>query len=219
AAIRSLVLRTWVAARPSLARSAREGLSKLGVQRDEDYGLTFELAAFDLLVDSTLSPWLVEINTTPSLKLDKSGEDRGIKRGMLSDLLHLVDAVPDATPPPELALLSLMRENTLQLPDSCKRRWKLSDCHSCPSWADVYHLVRGSAERRRRGGFEPLSPSLDDEWLNLMRSASLAEKNAPSHDELELAWLQAPGTGSFVCEHSVDESEACIQAKWSSILC
>ncbi|CAI2364080.1 unnamed protein product [Moneuplotes crassus] len=49
----------------------------------------FELYGFDILIDSDLKPWLIEINLSPSLSAD-SPLDFKIKTNLISDTLNLV---------------------------------------------------------------------------------------------------------------------------------
>ena len=49
----------------------------------------FELYGFDILVDSDLKPWLLEVNLSPSLNCD-APIDMKIKSAMICDLLNLV---------------------------------------------------------------------------------------------------------------------------------
>ncbi|POM66067.1 Tubulin polyglutamylase [Phytophthora palmivora] len=49
----------------------------------------YELFGFDLMLDSKLRPWLIEVNVSPSL-MGGSPLDRRIKGLLLSDTLHLV---------------------------------------------------------------------------------------------------------------------------------
>lgn len=49
----------------------------------------FELYGFDILIDDTLKPWLLEVNLTPSLGCD-SPLDVRLKSALISDLLTLV---------------------------------------------------------------------------------------------------------------------------------
>ncbi|XP_046462677.1 tubulin polyglutamylase TTLL5-like [Daphnia pulex] len=56
----------------------------------------FELYGFDILVDSDLKPWLLEVNLSPSLGCD-SPLDLRVKSAMLSDLLTLV-GIPAVDP-------------------------------------------------------------------------------------------------------------------------
>lgn len=48
----------------------------------------FELLGFDILVDSALNPWLLEVNLSPSLSCD-SALDQHIKANLISDLFNL----------------------------------------------------------------------------------------------------------------------------------
>ena len=49
----------------------------------------FELFGFDILVDSDLKPWLLEVNLSPSLATE-SPLDATIKTNLLVDTLNLV---------------------------------------------------------------------------------------------------------------------------------
>ena len=48
----------------------------------------FELFGFDILIDSKLEPWLLEVNLTPALSCD-SPLDQKIKSNVIADLLSL----------------------------------------------------------------------------------------------------------------------------------
>ncbi|XP_024394465.1 uncharacterized protein [Physcomitrium patens] len=50
----------------------------------------FELYGYDILVDDTLKPWILEVNASPSLAAD-TPVDHELKYGMLDDVLTLVD--------------------------------------------------------------------------------------------------------------------------------
>ena len=49
----------------------------------------FELYGFDVMVDSKLRPWLLEVNVCPSLS-SSSPYDKQVKTMLLCDTLHLV---------------------------------------------------------------------------------------------------------------------------------
>lgn len=49
----------------------------------------FELLGFDILIDNSLKPWLLEVNLSPSLNID-ANIDLRIKGKLLADLLNLV---------------------------------------------------------------------------------------------------------------------------------
>lgn len=53
----------------------------------------FELLGFDILIDSNLEPWLIEVNLSPSLGCD-SLLDQRIKGNLISDLFTLIGVVP-----------------------------------------------------------------------------------------------------------------------------
>jgi tubulin polyglutamylase TTLL9 len=50
----------------------------------------FELYGFDIMFDSSLKPWIIEVNASPSLTAS-SQTDYDLKFGLLEDMLHIVD--------------------------------------------------------------------------------------------------------------------------------
>jgi len=50
----------------------------------------FELYGYDVMLDSELKPWLIEVNASPSLTAD-TPSDHEFKCGMLDDLLDVID--------------------------------------------------------------------------------------------------------------------------------
>ena len=53
----------------------------------------FEVLGFDVLIDSALKPWLVEVNMSPSMNTDSSLDLR-IKGNLIADLFTLVGISP-----------------------------------------------------------------------------------------------------------------------------
>jgi hypothetical protein len=53
----------------------------------------FELLGFDVLVDSCLKPWLMEVNLSPSLNTD-SQVDLRVKGQVIADLFTMIGVVP-----------------------------------------------------------------------------------------------------------------------------
>ena len=53
----------------------------------------FELLGFDILIDNSLDPWLIEVNLSPSLGCD-SPLDQKIKGKLMADLLTLAGIIP-----------------------------------------------------------------------------------------------------------------------------
>lgn len=90
--LRRLIARAVLAgATPIREQLKRQGLSGQGA---------FELLGFDLAVDQDLVPWLVEINTAPSLKVEvddqvaSAADETRIKKGVSRNLLSLIGAWP-----------------------------------------------------------------------------------------------------------------------------
>ena len=53
----------------------------------------FEIYGFDILIDSKLKPWLIEVNICPSLS-SSSPLDRRIKTSLLCDTVNLLGLIP-----------------------------------------------------------------------------------------------------------------------------
>ncbi|NXP60016.1 TTLL5 polyglutamylase, partial [Chloropsis cyanopogon] len=82
--VEDLIIKTLVSAELSIASACKSFLSHRGS--------CFELYGFDVLIDDTLKPWLLEVNLSPSLACD-SPLDLKIKASMLSDMFTLVGFV------------------------------------------------------------------------------------------------------------------------------
>mmetsp|Transcript_21574 Transcript_21574/g.3525 ORF Transcript_21574/g.3525 Transcript_21574/m.3525 type:complete len:94 (-) Transcript_21574:306-587(-) len=69
-----LVIKTLCSIQPALGHAYRS------CQPDDAYGsMCFEILGFDVLIDSKLKPWLLEVNHSPSFSTE-SPLDRRIKR-------------------------------------------------------------------------------------------------------------------------------------------
>ncbi|XP_062350292.1 tubulin polyglutamylase TTLL5 [Cinclus cinclus] len=84
ASVEDLIIKTLVSAEMSIASACKSFLSHRGS--------CFELYGFDVLIDDTLKPWLLEVNLSPSLACD-APLDLKIKASMLSDMFTLVGFV------------------------------------------------------------------------------------------------------------------------------
>ena len=49
----------------------------------------FECYGYDIIIDSALKPWLIEVNASPSLT-STTTKDRVMKHGILNDILNIV---------------------------------------------------------------------------------------------------------------------------------
>ena len=90
--IKDVVVKTLIAAEadvaPAMAKCAPRGKSDSARR-----GLCYELYGFDIILDSALKPWLLEVNISPSL-MGSSPLDREIKGTLMADIFHLVGFVP-----------------------------------------------------------------------------------------------------------------------------
>nr|XP_021398464.1 tubulin polyglutamylase TTLL5 [Lonchura striata domestica] len=82
--VEDLIIKTLVSAELSIASACKSFLSHRGS--------CFELYGFDVLIDDTLKPWLLEVNLSPSLACD-APLDLKVKASMLSDMFTLVGFV------------------------------------------------------------------------------------------------------------------------------
>ncbi|NXA31770.1 TTLL5 polyglutamylase, partial [Eudromia elegans] len=81
ASVEDLIIKTVLSAELFIAAACKTFLSHRGS--------CFELYGFDVLIDATLKPWLLEVNLSPSLACD-APLDLKIKASMLSDMFTLV---------------------------------------------------------------------------------------------------------------------------------
>lgn len=84
ASVEDLIIKTIISAELAIATACKAFVPHRGV--------CFELYGFDVLIDSTLKPWLLEVNLSPSLACD-APLDLKIKASMISDMFTLVGFV------------------------------------------------------------------------------------------------------------------------------
>lgn len=53
----------------------------------------FELMGFDIMIDSNLKPWLLEVNSSPALAMDGIADSK-VKPELLRDTFKLIDFEP-----------------------------------------------------------------------------------------------------------------------------
>lgn len=53
--------------------------------------MCFEILGFDVILDSDLKPWLLEVNHTPSFTVD-TPLDKKIKESVLTDTLNMLNS-------------------------------------------------------------------------------------------------------------------------------
>lgn len=62
--------------------------SAMGVMSNEKQ--CFELYGFDVMFDSELKPWLIELNMSPNMSAGNDA-DRQLKADMIDDALNIID--------------------------------------------------------------------------------------------------------------------------------
>ncbi|XP_048075973.1 tubulin polyglutamylase TTLL5 isoform X16 [Ursus arctos] len=142
----------------------------------------FELYGFDVLIDSTLKPWLLEVNLSPSLACD-APLDLKIKASMISDMFTVVgfvcqDPAQRASTRPIYPTFESSRRNPFQKPQRSrplsasdaemknlvgsareKVPGKLGGSVLGLSMEEIKVLRRVKEENDRRGGFIRIFPT------------------------------------------------------------
>ncbi|CAJ1030658.1 Tubulin-tyrosine ligase family, putative [Leishmania lindenbergi] len=135
--IAQLITRTLIAVRPVINDAIR---------RVPMPGSYFELYGFDVMLDADLNPFLIEVNTLPSLE-SSSAFDYATKTNVAADLLNLVMLEPferNMTPGSTLWSSSQLREE-LHRPLTAKER----GVFHAAEVSDAHRTACGSAERTR----------------------------------------------------------------------
>jgi len=83
--IRSVILKTMIAAEAEMGPQVQ--------QKVRHRGCCFELFGFDIMLDSRLKAWIIEVNISPSL-MGGAAIDRKIKGTLMADIFHTVGYVP-----------------------------------------------------------------------------------------------------------------------------
>lgn len=83
--IRDLIVKTLIAANSEILNPIKRLIKKPN--------LCYEVFGFDILIDKSLKPWLIEVNISPALKTASTLDTR-IKDGMVTDIFHLVGPEP-----------------------------------------------------------------------------------------------------------------------------
>ncbi|XP_050312018.1 tubulin polyglutamylase TTLL5 isoform X2 [Anthonomus grandis grandis] len=118
----------------------------------------FELYGFDILIDSNLKPWLLEVNLSPSLNCD-SPLDVRLKSAMLADLLTLV-GIPAVDP-----ILRPTSTGNVTAKSSMSLKMKLSNCrrvHSADGLSNTFPKKQTQSSTNRRISSASLQPTPEE---------------------------------------------------------
>ncbi|KAL4432998.1 hypothetical protein ABPG74_005371 [Tetrahymena malaccensis] len=83
--IKDIIIKTCISAEPQML--------DIVAKSQEHRTNCFELYGFDILIDSSLKPWILEVNVCPSLS-SSSPLDRKIKHSLLVDVLNIIGITP-----------------------------------------------------------------------------------------------------------------------------
>ncbi|KAK6621419.1 hypothetical protein RUM44_001226 [Polyplax serrata] len=121
----------------------------------------FELYGFDILIDSNLKPWLLEVNLSPSLGCD-SPLDVRIKSAMLADLLTLV-GIPVVDPIVQHPLQIVADTNTkvMRKTEATNTPQKSGRVPLNLTVEEARLIYSIHSEYNRRGGFLRIFPSAE----------------------------------------------------------
>uniref|UniRef100_A0A674JIR9 Tubulin--tyrosine ligase-like protein 5 n=1 Tax=Terrapene triunguis TaxID=2587831 RepID=A0A674JIR9_9SAUR len=144
--VEDLIIKTIISAELAIATACKTFLPHRGS--------CFELYGFDVLIDATLKPWLLEVNLSPSLACD-APLDLKIKASMISDMFTLVGEC------------NRNFNMTLYCMLTCSFVWSvvlgLGRCVSGSmlglSMEEIKVLRRVKEENERRGGFIRIFPT------------------------------------------------------------
>jgi tubulin polyglutamylase TTLL5 len=150
----------------------------------------FELFGFDIMLDKSLQPWLLEVNLSPSLTCD-SPLDTKIKSNLITDLLSLV-GLPLYDP----CTGKPFHGSVLSEVSSCQA----SATDSSLSHKDVLMINQTRDEYKRRGNFVRIFPSIDSWELYGCFLEHRTKRNYLLHSQLypcqscKIKWPPRPAT-------------------------
>ena len=115
----------------------------------------FEVFGFDILVDSNLKPWLVEVNLSPSMNTD-SALDLKIKGNMIADLFTMIGVSP----------LTERYVNGSHSRYETRHYLKSEEVKRQESAIDKFIIKEVEAENGRSGGWKRVFPTKTGKYKN-----------------------------------------------------
>ncbi|XP_015198900.1 tubulin polyglutamylase ttll6-like isoform X2 [Lepisosteus oculatus] len=174
-----VIIKTLISAHPILKHNYCTGFpNQLGPSS------CFEILGFDILLDSKLKPWLLEVNHSPSFTTD-SELDRQVKEALLTDTLRLLN-------------LGVNDRRRLLEEDKRRAKERLLQKHQppCRSRRELFLSTQASwlaeqekHEEQHSGAFCRIYPRIDSEKYDkfLQHSVSLFQETVASKAREECA--------------------------------
>lgn len=175
--IKDIVIKTLISGQPHLShiyRSLRP--------HEISNSMCFELLGFDILLDSCLKPWLLEVNHTPSFKID-TAMDELIKRMAILDTFNLINIQPNDSKRGSLIFQTQTLLKTLKFCDL--KKWnRIEEKKS--------QLLREKFEEQVEGGFQKIFPNNKSDYERFLSGSKTAwlgayciKMKTVNHDEEE----------------------------------
>lgn len=134
-------------------------------QSNKSKSICYETFGFDIMLDSSLRPWLIEVNVMPSLS-STSPLDKKIKTSLMCDVLTMIGIVPYDREKMELDKEDLKTNRLLGLEKNVKTTHRnltgLMNCNSLEEYdisqEDLNVLIDSEEEWDRIGNFDRIFP-------------------------------------------------------------
>lgn len=201
--IKDVIIKTLLSVEPTIVNMLQVGsnFTNLGPAPGPQANLNqscFEIYGFDIMVDDTLKPWLLEVNIFPSLS-SSSPFDKRVKTKLIADSLTIAGLVPYDH---ELVTRAVKEEQTKRLQGLGPKPGAAGRSHSLQSITSASLRDLGEAEWRvileaqdeymRRGSLQRIYPREEV----LARYAGFFP--SPRYSNLVLGrWLEAGGSRIF----------------------
>ena len=131
-----MIIKTLISTEPHIVNN----LKATGAQRSS----CFELYGFDIIIDSQLKPWLLEVNIHPSLAAS-SPLDLRVKKKVFVDLLNIAGVLDSK---------KYKRAPAVDYRMNLRNSFNATDI----SFNDAQVIVEGEDEMYRRGSFKRIFP-------------------------------------------------------------
>eukprot|EP00357_Protocruzia_adherens_P010429 CAMPEP_0115043784 /NCGR_PEP_ID=MMETSP0216-20121206/47082_1 /TAXON_ID=223996 /ORGANISM="Protocruzia adherens, Strain Boccale" /LENGTH=868 /DNA_ID=CAMNT_0002426185 /DNA_START=300 /DNA_END=2907 /DNA_ORIENTATION=+ len=158
--INKLIIKTFCSIQPHLAH-----VYKSCQPDDLSNGMCFEILGFDILLDDKAKPWLIEVNHSPSFKVD-TPFDRKVKKTVISEALQIMDISAKNRRRHKLA-----KKNEMQRRVLTGKMQRLSQEERAEKAAKLAEK-RTQWENKHLGGYERIYPCEDaDDYAPFIHAA------------------------------------------------